>query len=378
MRFTGVASLVALVASVVAGQYNEEAAKVGLRCGDFAVDFEQYYTTIGDRLHVDQSSDGFYRFGVRGGGSGDGINIALVDTENPQRVIRTETVPTLQAFVRGANNYIYDVPYEVYYRGRDYYLHRTSASPGSSWIWRYEEGAYFWHTESFDKVLVAVKQPEGSTLTYSGGHLNNFDGHARWVYLKGKNGAVLNGPPSDGSDGPSGLTEGDVYQFDLGNSNAVARTADGVWSDNIFDAGSTFAGNGYGSSGAENTRWEALSPGGFNYETTDDMGGVEIFIGGSTEPIIHMASAMGEEPAAFKDISDNQVIVHNQYKDLYVKVDGNTVTVGSSTVTRDDNKDKVYADSPILSHEFDFIPAVNRAVFTFGYGDLECEPIESA
>lgn len=182
--------------------YNHEAAKVGLRCGDFSVDFKQYLSHIGNRLHVDHPTDGAYRFRVRGGASGDGINIALIDKNN-------------------------------------------------------------------------------------------------------------------------------AMEAETGNTN-------------------------------------------------ENLQGAEIFIGGSSEPVVHMASSLGGEPAAFEDISEAPLIVHNQYTDVYVKVEGSTITVGTSNVSFDDDKQKIYTDEDVLSHTFSELPEINRAVFTFGYGDLECEKIESS
>jgi hypothetical protein len=108
-------------------------------------------------------------------------------------------------------------------------------------------------------------------------------------------------------------------------------------------------------------------------ETT--LAGVEVFIGGSVEPVIHVASSLGAEPSNFVDISATPAIIDGEYTNLYVKVDGNTVSVGKSTESRNENKDLQYDDSELFTHTFDSLPTINRAVFTFGYGDLQCEPL---
>jgi len=101
----------------------------------------------------------------------------------------------------------------------------------------------------------------------------------------------------------------------------------------------------------------------------ESLEGVEIFIGGAAEPVIHVSSCMGCEPEAFADISSTPVFVEHKFTHVWIKVDGSYIEVGRGKYGKADQES-------LLVHTFDSSPVMDRAIFTYGYGDLECIPLE--
>lgn len=93
----------------------------------------------------------------------------------------------------------------------------------------------------------------------------------------------------------------------------------------------------------------------------------ELFIGGANEPLIHSSTCLGCAPDAdsIVDISGFPFIVDHKYNNIWIKVEGTVLKVGNGDA----------ADESGLAYTRDFggdAKDINRAIFTYGYGDIEC------
>lgn len=93
----------------------------------------------------------------------------------------------------------------------------------------------------------------------------------------------------------------------------------------------------------------------------------ELFIGGANEPLIHSSTCLGCKPDAdsIVDISGFPFIVPHKYNNIWIKVEGTVVKVGNGDPATNEG----------LAYTRDFggsAKNINRAIFTYGYGDIEC------
>jgi hypothetical protein len=86
--------------------------------------------------------------------------------------------------------------------------------------------------------------------------------------------------------------------------------------------------------------------------------GVEVFIGGANEPVIHASACPGCAPDKIVSIQDTPLIVDSAETAVWITKTGNTISVGSEVDTL---------------FEYQVSKEITRAIFTFGYDDLECE-----
>jgi len=91
---------------------------------------------------------------------------------------------------------------------------------------------------------------------------------------------------------------------------------------------------------------------------TDFDEGVEVFIGGANEPVIHASACPGCAPDKIVSIQDTPLIVDSAETEVWIQKSGNTIYVGSGADTL---------------FEYPVSKEITRAIFTFGYDDLECE-----
>lgn len=94
----------------------------------------------------------------------------------------------------------------------------------------------------------------------------------------------------------------------------------------------------------------------------------EMFIGGEQEPVVYSAGCAGCAPDdnEIVDISANPLVVSDAYTSVWIQVEGTVVKVGEGNYS---------AEKTGLIYEADMDGAekgIDRAVFTYGYGDLEC------
>jgi hypothetical protein len=102
------------------------------------------------------------------------------------------------------------------------------------------------------------------------------------------------------------------------------------------------------------------------------LAGVELFIGAKDEPVIHISESLGAEPVKFVDISASPVFPaqDNVLADAWIKVEGDTVSVGTGKVGESSEKE-------LISYTLTNSVTINRAILSYGYGDLECKPFEN-
>jgi len=95
-------------------------------------------------------------------------------------------------------------------------------------------------------------------------------------------------------------------------------------------------------------------------------GAYEIFIGPESEPVIHVSECMGCAPKKIANVGVNPYIKAGAETDIYIQVVSESN--GSTTI-------KVGLEGQDADLEYNFIGYVdvNQAVFTYGYGDMECE-----
>jgi len=95
-------------------------------------------------------------------------------------------------------------------------------------------------------------------------------------------------------------------------------------------------------------------------------GAYEIFIGPESEPVIHVSECMGCAPKKIANVGVNPYIKAGAENDIYIQVVSESN--GSTTI-------KVGLEGQDADLEYNFIGYVdvNQAVFTYGYGDMECE-----
>jgi len=104
--------------------------------------------------------------------------------------------------------------------------------------------------------------------------------------------------------------------------------------------------------------------------------GLELFIGASSEPVIHLSTCIGCTPFIYENIAETPLIVEGKSTRGWVKINGNTVSVGTGGVAQDnDESDDV--ETEIFSTTVDNIPFINRAVFAHGFDDVDCHVIPS-
>jgi len=102
--------------------------------------------------------------------------------------------------------------------------------------------------------------------------------------------------------------------------------------------------------------------------------GLELFIGASSEPVIHLSTCIGCAPFIYENIAEKPLIVEGKSTRGWVKINGNTVSVGTGGVALDgDESDDV--ETEIFSTTVDNIPTINRAVFAHGFDDVDCHVI---
>jgi hypothetical protein len=99
---------------------------------------------------------------------------------------------------------------------------------------------------------------------------------------------------------------------------------------------------------------------------TENFPGYEIYIGSDDEPIIHVSSCLGCAPEKIVDVSAVPVISSTSFTKVWMSVTGSTITIGRGDVADNDVLINQTMSGGVLN--------VDRAIFTYGYGDLECVP----
>jgi len=111
--------------------------------------------------------------------------------------------------------------------------------------------------------------------------------------------------------------------------------------------------------------------------TLNETGLIDLFVGGSNEPFVHFASCLGCTP---ESIVSEQLMSDDSF-DKYViltltEANGDTtLKVSKSTFSEvEDYKYNNGADgsTEVASFTLSGVTGLNQAVFTYGYGDLEC------
>jgi len=94
--------------------------------------------------------------------------------------------------------------------------------------------------------------------------------------------------------------------------------------------------------------------------------GLDVFIGSDSEPVIHISESLDSAPVAFADISDNKIFHSDTFTHVYIKVTGSIIEVGKG----------IYGESSaisLLSYTLSASQNIDKAVFSYGYGDYVCE-----
>jgi hypothetical protein len=101
-------------------------------------------------------------------------------------------------------------------------------------------------------------------------------------------------------------------------------------------------------------------------DLTEATAGVELFIGGSNESVIHASSCLGCAPSsdAITPLV-NDVIAAGAFSGLYVTINGSTISVFTG-------KFGDASSAQVFEYDFGTTLSVDRAIFSHGYGDLEC------
>lgn len=99
--------------------------------------------------------------------------------------------------------------------------------------------------------------------------------------------------------------------------------------------------------------------------TGEQFSGVDVFIGSDDEPVVHISEDVLSAPLAFASIADDRIFNADSFTEVWIKVDGDTVSVGKGAYNAQ--------STPILSHTLSSSKVMNKAVVTYGYGDYECE-----
>jgi len=114
--------------------------------------------------------------------------------------------------------------------------------------------------------------------------------------------------------------------------------------------------------------------------TLNETGLIDLFVGGSNEPFVHFADCLGCSPLHIV----NEQLMSDDSFDKYViftltEANGDTtLKVSKSTFTEvEDYKYNNGADGSIEVASFTLsgVTGLNQAVFTYGYGDLECSNV---
>lgn len=98
---------------------------------------------------------------------------------------------------------------------------------------------------------------------------------------------------------------------------------------------------------------------------TEDTEGLELFIGGSIEPVIHVSDCLGCAPRedSIRPIVDD-IIKPEQFTDVFVTVSGKTISINTGKI--DGSNVEVYS----YTVEADIVG--DQAIFSYGYNDMEC------
>jgi hypothetical protein len=114
--------------------------------------------------------------------------------------------------------------------------------------------------------------------------------------------------------------------------------------------------------------------------TLNETGLIDLFVGGSNEPFVHFASCLGCTP---ESIVSEQLMSDDSFDSFIIltltEANGDTtLTVSKSTFSEvEDYKYNNGADgsTEVASFTLSGVTGLNQAVFTYGYGDLECSNV---